>query len=49
MLELKILIDDVDYNSLTELLVPLLAAGAVFWAAYWPGTRTWPWAWPGRC
>lgn len=25
MLELKILIDDVDYNSLTELLVPLLA------------------------
>ena len=25
MLELKILIDDVDYNSLTALLVPLLA------------------------
>ena len=25
MLELKILIDDVDYNSLAELLVPLLA------------------------
>ena len=25
MLELKILIDDIDYNSVTELLVPLLA------------------------
>ena len=25
MIELKILVDDIDYNSLTELLVPLLA------------------------
>ena len=25
MLELKILVDDIDYNSVTELLVPLLA------------------------
>ena len=28
MIELKILVDDIDYNSLTELLVPLLAEKA---------------------
>ena len=47
MIELKILVDDIDYNSLTELLVPLLAeklekeARAAFWAACCRATGTW--------
>lgn len=47
MIELKILVDDIDYNSLTELLVPLLAEklekdgkGGI-WAACCRATGAW--------
>ena len=55
MLELRILVDDIDYDSIAEYLIPAVAEKlrreerAASWETSWPGTRTWRPPWPGRC
>ena len=52
MLELRILVDNIDYDSIAEYLIPVVAEKlrrAAFWAVSWPETRIWLPVWPGHC